>query len=97
MEDISYLRVLLAFLFVIALIGALHLLLKRMDWQKRLYGVRKGARLAVVESVMLDPKHKLVLVRRDDREHLLLLGQQSDRVVETGIEAKGVAEEEVRV
>lgn len=32
-------------------------------------------RLAVVESLVLDPSRRLVLVRADDREHLLLLGE----------------------
>ncbi len=31
-------------------------------------------RLAVVESLVLDPSRRLVLVRVDDREQLLLLG-----------------------
>ncbi len=86
MEDINYLRVLLAFLFVIALIGAMHFLLKRLNLQKRLYAGKGGARLAVTESLMIDPRHKMILVRRDDKEHLLLLGTQQDLVIETGIE-----------
>ena len=32
-------------------------------------------RLALVESLMLDPQRRLVLVRCDGREHLLLLGE----------------------
>lgn len=32
-------------------------------------------RLAVVETLMLDPARRLVLVRIDDRERLLLLGE----------------------
>jgi flagellar protein FliO/FliZ len=32
-------------------------------------------RLALVESLMLDPQRRLVLVRLDGREHLLLLGE----------------------
>ncbi len=32
-------------------------------------------RLAVVESLMLDPQRRLVLVRCDGREHLLILGE----------------------
>ena len=32
-------------------------------------------RLSLVESLMLDPQRRLVLVRCDGREHLLLLGE----------------------
>ena len=35
----------------------------------------KARRLAVVESLVLDPARRLVVVRVDDREHLLLLGE----------------------
>ena len=46
---------------------------------------REG-RLAVVESLAIDARHRLVLVRRDDREHLILIGT-ADTVVESGIAA----------
>ncbi|SJZ87571.1 FliO/MopB family protein [Consotaella salsifontis] len=48
---------------------------------------RKGhlPRLAVVGVTSVDPKRKLVLVRRDDVEHLILVGGQTDIVVEGGI------------
>jgi flagellar protein FliO/FliZ len=37
--------------------------------------VKGPRRLAVVESLVLDPARRLVLVRVDDREQLLLLGE----------------------
>jgi flagellar protein FliO/FliZ len=36
---------------------------------------RSHKRLAVVESLVLDPARRLVVVRVDEREHLLLLGE----------------------
>lgn len=42
-------------------------------------------RLGVVESASVDGKRKLLLVRRDDVEHLLIIGGPVDMVVETGI------------
>jgi flagellar protein FliO/FliZ len=60
--------------------------------------VLKGAggrrRLKVVEVIPLDHKRRLVLVRRDDREHLLVLGAESETVVEAGILA-GMEDETV--
>lgn len=38
-------------------------------------------RLKVTESLMLDPRRRLVLVRLDGREHLLLLSPGGDQVV----------------
>lgn len=42
---------------------------------------RPGSRLAVLESLSLDPRRRLVLVRQDGAEHLLLLGPAGDLVV----------------
>ena len=49
----------------------------------------KGAerRLKVKETLMLDPRRRLVVVRFDDREHLLLLSPGGDQIV-TAVEAK---------
>ena len=41
-------------------------------------------RLAVVETLMLDARHKLYLIRRDDTEHLVVLGPQGAAAIETG-------------
>lgn len=45
-------------------------------------------RLGVVESASVDGKRKLLLVRRDDVEHLLIIGGPVDLVVETGIKGR---------
>ena len=42
-------------------------------------------RLEIVEHASLDGRRKLVLIRRDDVEHLLMTGGPVDVVVETGI------------
>jgi hypothetical protein len=46
---------------------------------------RKGSRLGISEYHELDKTRRLVLVRRDDVEHLLLIGGAHDVVVEGGI------------
>lgn len=55
-------------------------------------------RLSIVESIALDGRRRVVIVRRDDMEHLLLLGGAGDLVVEQGIEplaaAEGAAQED---
>jgi flagellar biogenesis protein FliO len=42
-------------------------------------------RLKVIDSLMIDPKRQLMIVRRDGVEHLILTGGPTDIVVETGI------------
>ena len=41
----------------------------------------------MVETAIVDQK-RLVLVRRDDVEHLIIVGGPVDMVVETGIKAR---------
>ncbi len=51
----------------------------------------RNRRLAVVDSLALDPKRQLLIVRRDNVEHLILVGGPQDMVVETGIAVEEVA------
>ena len=50
-----------------------------------LFGPRAERRLAVVEQASVDGRRRLVIVRRDDVEHLILTGGPVDVVIETGI------------
>jgi hypothetical protein len=52
---------------------------------------RRERRLHMVEAASISPRHKLVLVRRDNTEHLLLIGGTTELVVESRI--AGTADE----
>ena len=54
------------------------------------FGARAKATrsLGVIESLPLDARHRLVLVRRGERNHLLLIGPNHSIVVEDGIPAR---------
>lgn len=47
----------------------------------------RSKRLSVIEVSPVDQRRQLVLIRRDDVEHLLLIGGESELVIETGIAA----------
>jgi flagellar protein FliO/FliZ len=80
----TYLRFILVLVFVLGLVLALGWVLKR--WGISGHAVMgKGRRLGVVETTFLGPKHRLVLVRRDTVEHLVLIGPTYASVVESGI------------
>lgn len=49
-------------------------------------GRSRAPRLAILDVSPVDQKRKLVLIRRDDMEHLILIGGQNDLVVESGIQ-----------
>ena len=86
-----------AFIFVIALIAVGAWLLKGMMAR----GGNKSAsflrgrerRLGVVEAANVDGRRKLVLVRRDNVEHLIMTGGPVDVLVESGIQATPVEEQ----
>lgn len=89
MGVLDYIRYILSFAFVLGLIGLCYWLVKRyaVNSLGLAMNLGKTPRLRVVESRVLDGRRRLVLVRRDDVEHLVVIGGESDMVVETGIPA----------
>ena len=85
MEMSDYLRFVFALAFVIALIGALAFLAKRYGMGYRNTSITGKRRLSISEIMPLDAKRRLVLVKRDDKEHLLVIGGTTDLVVENNI------------
>ena len=53
----------------------------------RLSAERGERRMTVVETLMLDPARRLVLVRIDSEERLLLLGEGRELIEPRGAEA----------
>ncbi|WEK05556.1 MAG: flagellar biosynthetic protein FliO [Candidatus Devosia phytovorans] len=48
----------------------------------------RNRRLAVIDSLALDPKRQLLIIRRDNVEHLILVGGAQDLLIEGGIEVE---------
>src|SRR6478736_8726191 len=76
----------IAFAFVLLLIGAAAWLVRRFG-STRMDAAARGRqpRLAVIDSAAVDGRRKLVIIRRDNVEHLLMIGGPSDVVVETNL------------
>jgi flagellar protein FliO/FliZ len=76
----------ISFAFVLLLIGAAAWLVRRFG-STRIDAAARGRqpRLAVIDSAAVDGRRKLVIIRRDNVEHLLMIGGPSDVVVETNI------------
>jgi flagellar protein FliO/FliZ len=80
-------RFFIAFLVVLALIGATAWLVRRFG-ANRLGGANtrgRQPRLAVIDAASVDARRRLVLIRRDNIEHLLMIGGPTDLVVEPNI------------
>jgi hypothetical protein len=76
-----------AFVAVLALIGALAWLVRRYATNRLGANTQRGRmpRLAVIDAAAVDGRRRLVLVRRDNVEHLLMIGGPTDIVVEPNI------------
>src|SRR6202050_4248930 len=79
-------RFFLAFLIVLGLIGATAWAVRRFGGG-RLSSTTRGRqpRLAVIDYASVDARRRLILVRRDNVEHLLMIGGPTDVVVESNI------------
>ncbi|RYE88431.1 MAG: hypothetical protein EOP19_01375 [Hyphomicrobiales bacterium] len=49
------------------------------------FGRGRNRRLTVVETVQIDARHKVTILRRDNVEHVIMTGGTQDVVLETGI------------
>lgn len=86
MELFDVLKMFAALLATLALIGA-------AAWAARKFGMlemQRGPaerRIKIMESVMLDPRRRLVVVRFEAKEHLLLLSPGGDQTI-AAVDAK---------
>jgi flagellar protein FliO/FliZ len=76
-----------AFVAVLALIGVAAWLVRRFAGNRLGANTNRGRmpRLAVIDAAAVDGRRRLVLVRRDNVEHLLMIGGPTDIVVESNI------------
>src|ERR1700738_3734397 len=76
-----------SFIAVLALIGVAAWLVRRFATNRLGANPTRGRmpRLAVIDAAAVDGRRRLVLVRRDNVEHLLMIGGPSDIVVEPNI------------
>jgi len=88
MEAMPIFKALISLVFVIALIGitalALRYFLGERFIRKNL-GKISDKRLKIQDFLVIDAKRKLVLIKRDDVEHLILIGAEKETIVEANI------------
>ncbi|PZO86509.1 MAG: hypothetical protein DI626_06350 [Micavibrio aeruginosavorus] len=87
MDASEYLKFMAALLFVLALMGGLALVLKRVGLGKAAFIPADKRRLKVLEILPLDARRKAMLISRDEVEHLVILGPSGETLVETNIQA----------
>jgi flagellar biogenesis protein FliO len=86
-----------AFVAVLALIGVAAWLVRRFAGNRLGANPNRGRmpRLAVIDAAAVDNRRRLVLVRRDNIEHLLMIGGPTDIVVEANIVRATTARDQI--
>ena len=96
MEFVQFFKFAIVLVFVLGLIGLLAIGAKRIGFTPRATRPTPGAqkRLEIVEVLAVDAKRRLVLIRRDDKEHLVMLGMERDLLIESDVNAPPGAQAE---
>ena len=84
--DVSWARILFAVAVVAALIALMGFVLKYIKLRGFAMPVSGARRMQIIEQMPLDARRRLVIVRCDQAEHLLLLGVNEDIVVAPNLE-----------
>ncbi len=86
-EGQSALKVVFALIVVLGLLVLAFWLLRRFGGERLGNTAARGRqpRLAVVDAAMVDGRRRLILIRRDNIEHLLIIGGPTDVVIEQNI------------
>lgn len=86
MDLTAYIKFLLAFIFVIAVIGLIALIINKIKSGSSIAtAFKRKKRLGVSEVHTIDQKRKLLLVKRDEIEHLILIDDTHSLVIENNI------------
>ena len=90
-------RFIIAFVVVLALIAVTAWLVRRFGSGALSSAGGRGRqpRLAVIDAASVDARRKLILVRRDNVEHLLMIGGPSDVVIEPNIVRASAASRDI--
>lgn len=90
MDTIEPLRFIFAFVLVLGLIGVMAMALKYFaatgKFTRSLAKPGEG-RIEILETRYIDARRRLILIRRDHAQHLLLLADGRETVIESGFTA----------
>ncbi len=85
------LRLLISLGIVLALIAGLAFMMKKLGMvaESATFGNKgKERRLSLVETLPLDARRRVALIRRDDQEHLVILSATGETLIEANIPVK---------
>lgn len=81
-------RFILALMLVLGLVAFFAWLAKRFRFGSFAAAGGGSTRLQIVESLAIDARRRLMIIRCDEKEHLLLLGPETGQVIEAGFSGR---------
>ncbi len=87
------LRIFFAFIAVMGLIGVAALAARKAGFVSASGGFARKRRLSVVETLAVDARRRVAIIRCDEREHLIILGPASETVIARDLETPPTMEE----
>ncbi len=76
---------------VLLLMGGLYYILKRLGMGGGLPVNATRRRLKIIETLPIDARRRLMIIQRDEKQHLVILGTNSETVVEADIDVPQAA------
>lgn len=83
-----YIRLFVGFAFTIGLIGAVYWIARRYAGRLGIVRPHAAGRLSVIGQIPLDTRRRVMLIKCDENEHLLLLGPNNDLVIQSSVGGK---------
>jgi flagellar protein FliO/FliZ len=88
MELLDVARIAFALIAVLGMIGLAAIAAKKLGLQNGLPSRGRARRLAIVETLAIDPRRRAAIIACDGREHLVVLDQARVTVIERAIPAR---------
>lgn len=82
-------RVIFALIAVLGFIGLAAILVRKAGLISASSGFVRKKRLALVETLAVDARRRVAIIRCDDKEHLIILGANSETIVDKNLEGQG--------
>ena len=78
-------RIILALIAVLGMIGVAAVIARKAGLAAPAGAFTRKKRLALVETLALDARRRVAIIKCDDTEHLVLLGATSETVIDTNL------------
>lgn len=93
MDFLIILRAIVSLAFVLSIIASISILAQRFNLFQRL---RPGKQMSILESLTLDARNKIILVKVGESTRALLIGHNSCQILADNIELSDIPEEEAK-